>query len=140
MSLTKFQEERIMEKRLYSNSSVLFSRENLLRPGNYEAHGTLGIVLTPFTWRNHYGDLHRLTCYLSSNMSEFMLDLSTTVLCSFWQGHHPGCVEVCHTALGPRSHGCSCVVGEMELEISCHPRCQWSLNRKVLKVEQQHYL
>lgn len=39
-----------MEKRLYSNSSVLFSRENLLRPGNYEAHGTLGIVLTPFTW------------------------------------------------------------------------------------------
>lgn len=27
VSLTKFQEERIMEKRLYSNSSVLFSRK-----------------------------------------------------------------------------------------------------------------
>lgn len=100
-----------MEKGLYSNSSVLFSRENLSRPGNYEACGTLGIVLIPFTWRNHYGDLHRLTCYLSSNPYEFILDLSTTALCSLWQGHHPGCVEVCHTALGPWSHGCSHVVG-----------------------------
>jgi hypothetical protein len=63
--LSKCQEERIMEKGFNSSSSVLFNRENLLRKGNYEAHGALVNGLTPVYLAELLGGSAQFTSYIS---------------------------------------------------------------------------
>lgn len=65
-----------MEKWLYSSSSVLFSRKNLPRQGNYEVHGALVIGLTPVYLAELLWGSAQFTSYLSNIMSVFILHLS----------------------------------------------------------------
>ena len=74
-----------MEKRLHASSSVLFSRENLPRQGNYKAHGALVICLTTVYLDELLGGSAQFTSYLSNTVSIFVPHLYATELGSMWQ-------------------------------------------------------